>query len=209
MFDQRRRPILFAIAILATAWLLAVVGFRLTRDSRMTAEKLRAYTLSLDFSKLTGAERAAAIQKLAAGLNALSPEERRRARLDRIASGWFENMTEEEKSGFIEATMPTGFRQMIASFEQLPEARRRKALDDAMRRLREAGERMGEENGFAGNSETNQPAVLSKELQEQMTKIGLKTFYSESTAQTKAELAPVLEELQRMMESGRMFRGYR
>jgi hypothetical protein len=175
----------------------------------MTAEKLRAYTLSLDFSKLTGAERAAAIQKLAAGLNALSPEERRRARLDRIASGWFENMTEEEKSGFIEATMPTGFRQMIASFEQLPEARRRKALDDAMRRLREAGERMGEENGFAGNSETNQPAVLSKELQEQMTKIGLKTFYSESTAQTKAELAPVLEELQRMMESGRMFRGYR
>jgi hypothetical protein len=209
VFDQRRRPILFAIAILATAWLLAVVGFRLTRDSRMTAEKLRAYTLSLDFSKLTGAERAAAIQKLAAGLNALSPEERRRARLDRIASGWFENMTEEEKSGFIEATMPTGFRQMIASFEQLPEARRRKALDDAMRRLREAGERMGEENGFAGNSETNQPAVLSKELQEQMTKIGLKTFYSESTAQTKAELAPVLEELQRMMESGRMFRGYR
>lgn len=209
MFGVRIRPILFAAAIVAGAWVVAVIGYRFTRDSRMTSEKLRAYTLSVDFTSLTGAARAEAIRRLAAGLNALSPEERRRARLDRIASAWFENMSEEEKSGFIEATMPTGFKQMITSFEQLPEARRRKALDDAMRRLREAKERQGEDGEAAGTVETNRPAALSKELQEQVTKIGLKTFYSESTAQTKAELAPVLEELQRMMESGMMFRGQR
>src|SRR5437764_778285 len=98
--------------------------------------------------------------------------------------------------------MPSGLKQMLATFEQLPEEQRRRAIGDAMKRLRE-------EEGAKEESTTNGPPVLSRELQEKLTKIGLKTFYSESSAKTKAEMAPLLEELQRTMESGWLFRGGR
>jgi hypothetical protein len=194
------------LAILAL-WLVALAGYKIAKNSKMTAEKVRAYAESVDLSKLSGEARARALRELADKLNALSAEERRKARLERAAMSWFGQMTEEEKAKFIEATMPTGFKQMLTSFEQLPEEKRRKTIDDALHRLREARDQGGGGPRGGGRTGTNGPPVLSEELQAQIRTIGLKTFYSQSSAQTKAELAPVLEELQRAMESGRMFRG--
>src|SRR5437867_3236070 len=113
--------------MVVVAWTLAVAGYRVANHSRMSAEKLRAFAQAVDLSTLSGSTRAKAIRELADKLNALSSEERRRARLERVWQGWFGQMTEEEKGAFIEATMPAGFKQMLASFEQLPDDRRRRA----------------------------------------------------------------------------------
>jgi hypothetical protein len=50
---------------------------------------------------------------------------------------------------------------------------------------------------------------LSAELQTGIRTMGLLEFYKQSPLQTRAELAPILEELQRVMESGRPFRQMR
>jgi len=207
MQSQRWRPVFFCALAVCAIWLVALAGYRIAKNAKMTAEKVRAYAESVDISKLSGAARAKAIRELEDKLNALSLEERRRARLERISWAWFGQMTEEEKAEFIDATMPTGFKQMLASFEQLPEEKRRKSIDDALRRLKEARDQLASGPGGGNGGDTNSQPVLSPELQAQVRTIGLKTFYSQSSAQTKAELAPVLEELQRVMESGRPFRG--
>ena len=205
--SQRWRPVAISAIAVCGIWLVAFAGIRIARNAKMTAEKVRAYAESVELGKLSGAARAKAIQDLADKLNALSLEERRKARADRLAWNWFNQMTEDEKASFIEATMPTGFKQMLAAFEQLPEEKRRKSIDDALRRLKEARDQGAGGPGAGGPGGTNGPPVLSDELQAKVRTIGLKTFYSQSSAQTKAELAPVLEELQRVMESGRPFRG--
>lgn len=200
MFNQQQRFIVWAVSAIVGIWLVALAGHWFIEYRKMTADKVRAYVESVDFARLSTAARAQALKELEAKLNALSYEERQRLRAEHLMSQWLALMTEDEKAQFIEATMPTGFKQMIGAFEQLPEDKRRQMIDGAMKNLRAAGTRT-----LAAGGANNAPPI-SPELEAKIRTIGLNTFYSQSSAQTKAELAPLLEELQRSMESGRMLR---
>ena len=228
MLVQRQRTLRFAGLALVVVWVLALTGYFIARNAKMTAAKVRAYAESVDLSKLPAAERAQAIHKLAGQINALPYDERQRARFDRVGMRWFDQMTDPEKGDFIEQTLPTGFRQMIAAFEQMPEDKRRQALDDSLKRLREAREKLqtgelpaGADHPprhplWSGMREKLQsgevpaggvpggppPPGISPELQERVKTIGLRAYFTQSSAQTKAELAPLLEELQRVIELG-------
>jgi hypothetical protein len=204
MLNPRHRPIFLAMIALVVIWAIAIAGYEIARHAKVTPEKVRAYLESVDFSHLSAADREAAIRKLAAMLNALSLEERQGLRFDRRA--WFNEMTEAEKSEFLEATLPTGFKQMLGAFEDMPPDKRKHVVDQAVKQLQDARQQMAA--GGQALADTNSP-VLSPELQEKVTKIGLQSFYSQSSAETKAELAPLLEQMQQMMESGRMMRGPR
>jgi hypothetical protein len=137
-------------------------------------------------------------------VNALPPEERRLWRADGGGRDWFADMTEEERGQFLEATMPTGFKQMLDAFAELPEEKRRKTVDDAIRNLqRQATNAVG--TNVAG-ANTNGSPLLSPELEQKVRAIGLKTFYSQGSAETKAELAPLIEEMQHQIQSGRGLR---
>lgn len=182
---------------------MVIAGYVIARNATMTSDKIRAYLDGTNLKKLTSEERAKALRDLAAKINSLSPEERRKFRGGRMLKDWFDEMTESEKAEFIEATLPSGFKQMISAFEKLPEEKRKKTMDDAMRRLREARE--ADPSQKPGTTAGRDP-VLSEDLQKKVATIGLKSFYSQSSAQTKAELAPLMEEIQKNMESGRMFR---
>jgi hypothetical protein len=195
MLNQRLRAMVWSVAAIAVIWILAVAGYQIVEHGKMTADKVRIYVESVDFSHLSAAERAAAIQRLAAMLNALSPDERRMTRQTRTAYQWFEQMNEAEKNQYIDATMPTGFKQMLASFEKLPEDQQRRVLDRTMKQLADSQS--------PGNGQTN---VLSDELRQKIARIGLQTYYSESSAKTKAELAPLLEQMQKTMQGRALMR---
>ena len=208
MLSQRQRAVVWAGSAIVGIWIMAAAGYTIARNATVTAEKVQAYLGSVALSKLPATDRAKALRKLANMLNALSREDRQRLRLDRAAEAWFTQMTEEEKGAFIEATMPTGFKQMLVAFEAQPEEKRRRTIDEALKRLREANAAAPSGRAATGGPRgTNRPAPLSPELEAKVRMIGLQSFYSQSSAQTKAELAPLLEDMQRAMESGRMMRG--
>lgn len=202
--NQRQRFLVWATSALVGIWLIAWAGHAFFGNMKMTADKVRSYIASVDFSKLTSDARAKALKELEDKLNALSYEERQRLRAEHLIGDWFAQMTEDEKAQFIDATMPTGFKQMIGAFEKMPEDKRRKMVDDALKNLQEANQHAAG-GARTVNRGTNGPPI-SPELEAKIRTIGLNSFYSQSSAETKAELAPVMEELQRAMESGRMSR---
>ncbi|HSY44073.1 MAG TPA: hypothetical protein VK811_09175, partial [Candidatus Acidoferrum sp.] len=162
----------------------------------------------VDFASLTGAARAEALKELEDKLNALSYEERQRLRMEHIIGKWFDHMTEEERNQFLEATLPTGFKQMINAFQDLPDDKRRRLIDNTLNNLRNAKDGTAAKGGWQNSTNTvanaTNSAPISPELEAKIRTIGLNTFYSQSSAETKAELAPVLEELQHQMESGKV-----
>jgi len=202
--------LLYALLALAVAWMVALGVHAVFKHSQMTAEKIHAFIAQYDFRQLSKEARAKALRDLAAKINALSADERKKARHERLWNPWFQEMTDEEKGEFLEATLPTGFKQMMASFESLPADRRQKNIENAIKRLREDRESPppDDPNAEPQAPDTNAPPVLSEELQRKIVMTGIKTVYTGASAQTKAELAPLLEELQKNMESGRfMMRG--
>jgi hypothetical protein len=205
---RQLRFLIVAVAAIAGIWVLAMAGHWYLESLKMTAEKVRAYEESVDFANLTGAARAEALKELEDKLNALSYEERQRLRMEHIIGEWFDHMTEEERNQFLEATLPTGFKQMINAFQDLPDDKRRRLIDNTLNNLRNAKDGTPAKGGWQNSTNTvangTNSAPINPELEAKIRTIGLNTFYSQSSAETKAELAPVLEELQHQMESGRV-----
>lgn len=201
MLSHRYRILMFAGAALAGVWLLAWLGYSLAKRSRVTGESIRAYVQKTDLRQLTGRERERAIRKLADQLNRLPWDERQQARIEGVWRDWFQDMDDAERTQFVEATLPTGMKQMLNAFEALPADKRRRAIDDAVRNLQRDRNRLRGEGRLPAD---NNAPPISDELRQRIVAIGLNAFYNESSAQTKAEVAPFLEELQRAMESGRL-----
>ncbi|HTR40768.1 MAG TPA: hypothetical protein VMH87_04065 [Pseudomonadales bacterium] len=209
--SQQLRFLLGAVAAIVGIWVLAMAGHWYFESITMTADKVRAYVDSVNFGQLNGDARAQALKELEDKLNALSYDERQKLRMQHLIDGWFDQMTEAEKSQFLEATLPTGFKQMINAFQQLPDDKRRRLIDNTMRNLENGGgntsgrrRTMGGTNAPPNSINGTNSAPISPELEAKIRSIGLNTFYSQSSAETKAELAPVLEELQHQMESGKV-----
>jgi hypothetical protein len=202
--SPRQRPLILSIAGLALAWILAYSGFSLVRSLKPTPDKVRALIRSNDLASLTPEQRRNVLRKLAALLNQLSPEDRRTARMTPEWRAFLSQMSDAEKGDLLEQTLPSGVNQMLAAFEQMPENKRRQAIEDSVRRLREA-RLQADPDAAPSTNGMLEGMDLTPELREKVVSTGLKTFMDQGSADSKAQLQPLLEELQRSMESGRGF----
>lgn len=178
-----------AILILAAVWLFAGGAIWWARHATPTPESLQRYVETHPLDGQSAQERAKRIEEVADQLNGLDFEARQGMRGGRRLDGFFKSLTAEEQMRFLDLTLPAGFKQMMEGFNKMEPEKRKKFVKQALEDMKK----------HEGEMPPDMPEKLDANA-EKMINQGLKSFYSEASAETKMDLSPLLEQMQKNLQ---------
>ncbi|MCB1076328.1 MAG: hypothetical protein KDM63_03655 [Verrucomicrobiae bacterium] len=187
-----------AAAILAVLWAIVGIGLKVSRSMTPTPEKLAAYVEENPLGEIEDpARRREVIGTVADMLNQLDPDDVRRLIEENHEDprrDFFQSMNEDEQRFFMEKRVGKAFDQMMVAFNDMEREERKRVVERTLRQMRQ-------DSGRRGGLERLDEA--DPEMAEKIVNEGLRAYYQEANAETKLDLAPVLEEMQRNLAGGR------
>ncbi len=179
---------------LTAAWIVAGAAIWLVRGQQMTADKTIDYLKAHPLHGLTATERQPVIEEMADRVNRLPFEERQFFRYNDELRRWFEQMNETERRYYIDRTLPKGMKQMMAAFNEMTPQKRRQMIARALADLER----------YRGESEKPEgKRALPDQTVKRVVEEGMRSFFSDASAETKLDLQPFIEQIQSIMQSGR------
>ncbi len=188
-----RQTCLYGILLLAVIWGGVFALTQVARAQKMTVEKIGVTMQKVDFPGLTAVERALFLEKLAAQINRLEWEERQKLQAQRPLEPLIREMTEEERLVLLEKTLPAGFGQLMESLNKMTPQKRQQFVRKGMNDLNEARARF-ETAGEADGGLTMRE--FPEETVQKFVQQGFQSYLEDASAETKMDLAPLLEQIQ-------------
>jgi len=166
-------------------WLVAGAGMKLSQGQQPTVEKVVAH-LEQPIPPVTMTEpRQKYLRTLAEKVNGLDYENRRQLGMRRVL---------EERNRFLDETLPQGFQQIIERFNQMEPEERQAAVDRAMADLQELEMAAGSED-IRRTRDRLEDGTLQRVIGQ-----GFESYLQNASAETKLDLAPLIEQIQRNMQ---------
>jgi hypothetical protein len=196
----RRDVIIKAALVLVVVW-ACVWGIRAYAGSRkITAERVNREVAAANFADWSGEksapetaearQRDKELRKIAALVNKLDFKEREKNRENRAAEKFFRKLSATEKSLFIELTIMESMGRFMESLDAMKPEQRRKFVEKGLKEIKEG--RTGEEMARADE--------LDEELLNKITQEGMKAYFEKSSADTKLDLAPLMNAMNETMQ---------
>ncbi len=179
--------------VLLVVWGIAAGTAWIFRSLKPTPQSLIRYVEAHGLAGASASERARIIDKVVGQLNRLTFEERRETRTSKSVDRFFKDLTEAERADFLDRTLPEGFRQMMLALNKMTPEKRKQVVDRALADLEKAD---------AGESEDRRRPI-DDEQAKKIVNQGMSAFYEEASADVKLDFAPVIEQIQRSMQSRR------
>lgn len=186
-----KRVLIQALVALLLVWGV-VAGVRsLAGSKRVTAEKIRVEIVRADFEDwsdglppgASASARTERIEKVAEMFNQLDFAERDRAREERIGEEFFMRLAPSERERFVELTVEKSMQSLIRALDAMNADERRKIVERGLREI---------EDGRT-EEEMVRAQEMSEELLNRITQEGLKAYFQQANADTKLDLAPLME----------------
>jgi hypothetical protein len=191
VYEGRMRPYWTKTALLL-ALLWGVIGgaIWIVRKNRATPERIAEFVGANTLEGKAPADRAKLIEEVAKRVNSLEYEQRREMDKQRKLEKFWLALTAEEKERYLDRVLPSGFKQMMESFNKMEPGKRRKMVQKAVDDLREHG-------GDRERRDANDPAF--RKIIDQ----GLKSFFSDATIDAKMDALTFLEALEQTVKWSR------
>jgi hypothetical protein len=181
-----------AVLLLAVVWILAGSLIWWARSQKPTPDRLLAYVESHAIEGKSSQDRGKVIEKVAAQLNGLSYDERREIRINRRLDQFFRSLGADEQMRFLDLTLPEGFKQMMDALNKMDREKRKQFVERTLKEMqKQDGREVSDEERERFLEDRNAQKIIDQ---------GLKSFYSEASAETKLDVAPILEQMQRNLQ---------
>jgi len=181
--------------VLAVIWGSAWGVMKATGLFRETPDKVIAYMENHPLDEVEDVdERRKVIAALAEKLNQLDHVQINEFQADPDRDrrqDFFRNMTPDEQHFFMEKRIGKAFNQMMNAFNDMERPERKQLVERALKRMRDDD---GDREGLRRLEEAD-PAATEKIVNE-----GLRAYYQEASAETKLDLAPLMEQMQRNLQ---------
>ena len=182
-------PWLKAVLALAAVWLVAGAGIWWLHATKPTAQSVTAFLDRADITARSGRDRERTIRSAESQLNDLTPDQRGELQKNGSTRRFFGTLTKEEQSAFLDATLPADFKQLMEVFNKMDPAKRKELVAHAMDEMKKhAGE--------------GPPPGMDDGMRAKIVDQGLKSFYADANADTKIDMAPLIEQMQRNIQFG-------
>lgn len=193
------RALLVTLLALVAIWGAVAAVMNATDKHTSTPEKVLnlmagAPWLQENASDLSEAERRKQMEATIAQMNLLDFDQRRQMREDGqdVSDRYFNSLSKEEKSYFLEQTVEQHFKSVMKAFNAMSPEDRRKAVERARADMKR---NQGDQRGMERMQKEDAQAF------EKMVEKGMGAYYEEASAETKMDLAPLLEEMQQRLRS--------
>lgn len=196
----RRDVILKAVLVLLVVW-AGVWGVRAYAGTKkITAERLDREVAAARFAdwsdhasppdRSEAARREKELRNIAGLVNRLDFQEREKNRENRAGENFFRKLAPDEKSLFIELTIVESMSRFMESLDAMKPEQRKKFVEQGMKEIQSG--RTQEE--MARTDE------LGADLLEKISQQGMRAYFDKSSADTKLDLAPLMEAMNETMQ---------